>query len=243
MNKMNIKNFEMAEAKLGDGTVLVTDTEVLAIGDDIFVLDADGNKTPAADGDYTLEDGTVLTVSGGKIENIVVASDVAASALEFTDYEVMEGGMLRTEALEVGKEAVFVKDGEETQANGEYYLVDGTKVVCENGLISMVEMPAEQAMAMTPEETQALVDQVLAAVQPMVDELKGNAILLEERVAALEASLTNANAQNEELSKKIEEFSKKPGAESKTKKSPLEPSKKLSFEERLDLIKGMKKSA
>jgi hypothetical protein len=239
MNKMNIKNFKMAEAKLGDGTVLVTDTEVLAVGDDIFVLDADGNKTPAEDGDYTLEDGTVLTVAGGKVENIVAASEVAAEA--FADYEVTGGGMFRAEALEVGKEAIFVQDGVEAQAHGEYFLVDGTKVVCEEGVITMVEMPAEQAMAMTPEEMQSVIDQVLAAIQPAHDEMNGRITLLEERVTALEESLTNANTANEELSHKLEEFAKRPGADSKTKKSPIEPNVKKSFEEKLEIIRNMKK--
>lgn len=43
----------------------------LAIGTEVFVADEEGNKTPAEEGDYTLENGNVLKVAEGKVAEIV----------------------------------------------------------------------------------------------------------------------------------------------------------------------------
>lgn len=52
---------EMSEHMLEDGT------KVLIKGEDVFVLDAEGNETTAPDGVHTLEDGSTITVEGGKL--------------------------------------------------------------------------------------------------------------------------------------------------------------------------------
>lgn len=56
------------EFKLVDGTVVHVE------GDHAFVVDAEGNKTPAPDGEHTLADGTVFEVKAG------VASGLPAEA-------------------------------------------------------------------------------------------------------------------------------------------------------------------
>lgn len=43
----------------------------LKVGDAVFVESEDGERTPAPDGDYTLEDGVVIRVEGGKVAEIV----------------------------------------------------------------------------------------------------------------------------------------------------------------------------
>ena len=45
--------------------------EDLKAGDAVFITDEDGNRNPAPDGEYTTEDGKVITVKDGKVESIV----------------------------------------------------------------------------------------------------------------------------------------------------------------------------
>lgn len=177
-NKFSVKSVKLAEIVFADGSALVTSTDVPAVGDEIFSYDADGNTVAAADGDYTLEDGTIYRVADGKIAEIIAPE--AASA------------------------------------------------------------KAEEKMALTPEDTQAILDQVMAAVMPMFEEYKGHIALLEERVAALEGTTTEAASKTEEMSKKIEEFSMLPGAASKTDAVKLDLSKNVSMVDLLSSIGKMK---
>lgn len=45
--------------------------EDLAVGAEVFIEDAEGNRAPAEDGDYKLEDGTTVKVEGGKVAEIL----------------------------------------------------------------------------------------------------------------------------------------------------------------------------
>lgn len=78
-----MKKMEMIKTKLAsllidvkmetlktDNGVLVFDGE-LAEGIAVFVEDEEGNRTPAADGEYVTEDNKVITVAEGKIVSIV----------------------------------------------------------------------------------------------------------------------------------------------------------------------------
>lgn len=61
---------QFADAKLKDGTIV--SAEKLEAGQDLFVITEDG-RTPAPDGEHILEDGSVVFVTGGKIDKIVAA--------------------------------------------------------------------------------------------------------------------------------------------------------------------------
>jgi hypothetical protein len=62
--------------------------EDLKAGDAVYVTDEEGNRVPAPDGDYTTEDGKVITVKDGRVASIV---DPRA--------EVDEEGAAQAEAL------------------------------------------------------------------------------------------------------------------------------------------------
>lgn len=47
----------------------------LEVGDSVFVEAEDGERTPAADGDYTLEDGVIVRVENGNVTEIVEQED------------------------------------------------------------------------------------------------------------------------------------------------------------------------
>jgi hypothetical protein len=52
---------EVKELELADGTKVVVE------GDAVSVVDAEGNKTPAPDGEHTLKDGSKVTTKDGKL--------------------------------------------------------------------------------------------------------------------------------------------------------------------------------
>jgi len=55
--------------KLQDGTeISIPEGGDLAVGTEVYSIDEAGNQTPLADGDYVLEDGRTITVSGGAVE-------------------------------------------------------------------------------------------------------------------------------------------------------------------------------
>jgi len=61
----------MVEGALADGTMIYSPAEVWAEGVEIFVMDADGNPTPLADGEYTLDNGMVIVVAAGIIASAI----------------------------------------------------------------------------------------------------------------------------------------------------------------------------
>lgn len=61
---------EMSVLKTDNG-VLTYEGEEIAEGVAVYVEDEEGNRTPAADGVYVLEDGREMTVEGGKVASIV----------------------------------------------------------------------------------------------------------------------------------------------------------------------------
>ena len=71
-----------------DKAILVHETEELNVGTEVFVEDEEGNRTPAEDGIYTLEDGKRVKVTEGKVEEILEAEEETEA--EETEVEVVE---------------------------------------------------------------------------------------------------------------------------------------------------------
>ena len=66
----NMQKQEFVSATTKDGVVVKTDAEAIAVGVDLYIEDEAGNKTPAPDGEHTLDNGMVVTVSAGKVTEI-----------------------------------------------------------------------------------------------------------------------------------------------------------------------------
>jgi len=60
----------MQEVALEDGTIIFTPAESWDLGVEIYTKDADGNPVAVVDGDYTVADGTVISVVEGKVSAI-----------------------------------------------------------------------------------------------------------------------------------------------------------------------------
>lgn len=63
-------NIDMASAILKDGNTLHTDAETMAVGVEVYFKDENGNKMTVDNGEYELEDGTVVFVEDSKIKEI-----------------------------------------------------------------------------------------------------------------------------------------------------------------------------
>lgn len=64
------KEMKMASAKLEDGTEVYVDGPEFKVGDDLYTIDAEGQKVPVFDAEHKLEDGTVVVSVNGKITEI-----------------------------------------------------------------------------------------------------------------------------------------------------------------------------
>lgn len=79
-NLMKFEAEEVVEVKLldimaKDGTKYTTPSTTLGVDSEIYQVDADGNQTPANDGQIELEDGSILTVSKGKVTEMLAAPE------------------------------------------------------------------------------------------------------------------------------------------------------------------------
>jgi len=89
-----------AEGALADGTMIYSSADAFAEGVDVFVMDASGNPTPLADGEYTLDSGITMMVVNGVIESmaegmteepVAPADAVAQEVAESYSKEQVEG--------------------------------------------------------------------------------------------------------------------------------------------------------
>lgn len=156
-NMSKFKKFKAALARvLAEFANVTTDKGVLSwdgdddlkAGDSVYVEDADGNRTPAENGDYKTTDGKVIKVEDGKVSEITDAeAEVDPSEGENLASVATDGGDLSYEGeLEVGT-AVYVTDDEGNQTpapDGDYKTTDGKTIKVADGKVTeIVEDSAE----------------------------------------------------------------------------------------------------
>lgn len=95
-----------------DKAVLVFDGEELVEGMEVYILDEEGNAVPAADGDYTVEDGKIIKVVEGKVSEIVdPEAEVAEEpAVEEVAQEEADVEVIPVEEPEPENEEVSIED-------------------------------------------------------------------------------------------------------------------------------------
>lgn len=94
----------MVEGALADGTYIASPASEWVEGVEIFVMDAEGNPQPLADGEYQLDNGKMIVVSEGKIASI-------------KEMEVEEEVKIEVEATEQAIEETYSKDQVEALLN------------------------------------------------------------------------------------------------------------------------------
>ena len=80
----------MAEGALMDGTMIYSPAAEFTEGVEVFVMDADGNPSPLADGEYTLDNGKMIVVASGLIASIADAEEPSTEVEVTVEQEVAE---------------------------------------------------------------------------------------------------------------------------------------------------------
>lgn len=159
--------------------------EDLKAGDAVFIEDAEGNRTPAEDGEYKTEDNKTIVVVDGKVAEITdPEAEVAPVAEEMGKVTTDKGDLLYEgeEDLKEGDSVFVEKDGENVPAeDGDYTTEDGKVIKVVDGKVAEIVDPAAQ-------------------VAPEME--------TEEEIAALKAENESLKAENESLKAEIEELKK-----------------------------------
>ena len=143
-------NVRLMAVELVDGT-MVNVEPALELGATV-TAEVEGVATPIPSGEYSLADGTVISVIDGLI------SDIKAVEVQLMAAELADGTMINIEpALEIGASVTIESEGAVAPIpSGEYSLADGTVITVVDGLISdikavEVESAPEAPAAAAPE--------------------------------------------------------------------------------------------
>ena len=122
--------------------------EDLKEGDLVYVEDAEGNRTPAEDGEYVTADAKTIVVAEGKVAEIrdpeaeVAPEAEPAEEENFGSIETNQGELLWEGEGELAEGTAVFVEGEEGRTpapDGEYTLEDGRVVTVEGGLVSAIK--------------------------------------------------------------------------------------------------------
>ena len=187
MSKLKKLKAALAKAFAALGNV-TTDKGILAWDGDedlkagykIYVEDAEGNRTPAEDGDYRTEDGKTIVVVGGQVAEIKdpeaevdsnpVAVPVRPVPAGMETITTDKGELTYNGELAVGTE-VFVVDenGESIPAEDGDYKVDGKDIKVVDGKVSEI---VEDAPVAEPASEPVAESAEIAELKAQIKELK-----------------------------------------------------------------------
>ena len=206
MNKKNLLRklgrmlAEFATVTTDRGVLAWDGDEDLKAGDRVYIEDADGERTEAADGDYKTEDGKIIVVADGAVAEIRDPEAEVAPAAEEFGSKATDKGELYWEGEDDLKEGdrVFVRDDEGNLADapdGDYRTEDGKVIAVADGVVA--EIRDDQA-------------EVAPEPSPAEDELRA-------QVADLTARLADLAAENATLKEQVAKLSRVPLADPEKK--------------------------
>jgi ketosteroid isomerase-like protein len=136
---------EFGNVTTDKGVIAWDGDEDLKAGDAVFVEDADGNRTPAPEGDYRTTDNKVIVVVDGKVSEIKDAEAEVSSEFIETDKGKLEWDN-EEEDLKAG-DSVYVRDEEGNRVpapDGDYTTEDGKVIKVADGKVTeIVDSKAE----------------------------------------------------------------------------------------------------
>lgn len=194
---------EFANVTTDKGILAWDGDDDLKVGDQVYIEDAEGNRTPAEDGDYKTDDNKTIVVADGKVSEIKdpevdvdapeaaeeevteeAAEDVAEEPTkDFSIVATDKGDLLYDGELAVGTE-VFVADeeGNRTPAeDGDYVLENGTTLKVAEGKVAEI-VEAEPVAEETPAEAEDV-----ASIKAENESLKAEVESLKRQIAELSA--------------------------------------------------------
>lgn len=141
--------------------------EDLQAGDAVYIEDAEGNRTPAEDGDYKTDDNKTIVVVDGKVSEIKDPEAVVAPVSEEMGKIPTDKGELLWEGEEDLKEgdSVFVeKEGENVPAeDGDYTTEDGKVIKVVDGKVESITDDSAQVSTELKAKRQTLFSKIKAA--------------------------------------------------------------------------------
>ena len=185
---MNKKNLLMKlKGLLASFATVTTDKGVIAwdgdedlkAGDRVYIEDAEGERTPAADGDYTTEDGKVIVIVDGAVSEIRDPEAEVSPAAEDFGSKATDKGDIYWEGEDDLKEGdrVYVRDEEGNLSDapdGEYRTEDAKVITVVDGVVASIT-DGEAEVAPEPEagpseEMRAELDNLRAMVESLTVE-------------------------------------------------------------------------
>ena len=168
----------------------------LKAGDAVFIEDENGERTPAADGDYKTEDNKTIRVADGKVTDILDQEAEVAPA---------EGDEQANEKM--GRKAT---DKGELVWNGEDDLKEGDEVFVENeGEL----VPAEDGEYTTEDgKVITVVDGKVASITDKDAQVAPEENPVENQMSAMKAENEMLKAENAALKAQVEQLKKEPAA-------------------------------
>ena len=187
MSKLTRLKAALAKAFAALGNV-TTDKGILAwdgdedlkAGYNIYVEDAEGNRTPAEDGDYRTEDGKTIVVVGGQVAEIKdpeaevdsnpVAVPVRPVPAGMETITTDKGELTYNGELAVGTEVFVVgENGESIPAEDGDYKIDGKTIKVIDGKVSEI---VEDAPVAEPASEPVAESAEIAELKAQIKELK-----------------------------------------------------------------------
>ena len=211
---------EFASITTDKGILAWDGDEDLKVGDNVYIEDEEGNRTPAEDGEYKTDDNKTIVVAEGKVAEIndpevdidapeadETTEDVAEEAAEeqtLASVATDKGDLYYEGELAEGTE-VFVMDEEGNQVaapEGEYALEDGKVIKVAEGKVAEI---AETADSADIEEAAPAEDEEKVALKAENESLKAEVAELKAQIETLKAQPMAQSAHEEVLtSQKVE---------------------------------------
>ena len=179
---------ELAEAVLENGTVIYTDAEDFSEGAEAYIINDEGERIPLPQGDYTLQDGSVLKIAdGGKVAGV----EGKGEGKEGREGKVGPDGKADGNAPKTKEQPAKEAPAKEAPAKGDAPAKGGGKKV-------KAESEEEDNMEevtinyVTREEVEALIAEAIAAMMPAEE-------VVEEEVEAKDKDKEEMSSQEPEV--------------------------------------------
>ena len=224
---------DMAEAALENGTVIYTDGEDFAEGEEAYIINDEGERIPLPQGDYTLQDGSVLKIAdGGKVAGVEGKGNDGKEGKVGPDGKA-DGNAPKTKENAPAKEAPAkdapAKDAPSNDAPAKKKPPMGGAP--KGKLESEKEEDMEEVTInyVTREEVEALIAEAIAALAP--SEEPAEEVVEEEVEAEDKEEMSSQEPEVEEVAEATEEPQDDPVAvELASVKAELEAMKKQAAE-------------
>ena len=196
-----VKEISLAfEAKLADGTIIVSEADALAVGAVVSILSEDGEQTPLPEGTYELESGEQFTVDAeGLVTEVAEAKEVEEDAPE--EEEMAAEETTDEVALEENNEAeLFEEIGAVVKELLEEVRNDIARLTGELDELRGENLAKEENLADLQEENTTLAAQVKELnEQPAAEAVKLSKFTDNKKVELSKEDLANLTPQQKYL--------------------------------------------